>query len=323
MEYRKLGNTGLDVSVIGLGTNNFGPRLDLQETTAVLDAALEEGINFLDTANAYGGGTSEEFIGEVFAKNGRRHDVIIATKVGLDVGGVAPSAPPSGPNKRGSSRQHIMDEVENSLRRLQTDYIDVFYMHMWDKNTPIEETLRALDDLVHQGKVRYIGSSNYSAWQLTESVWTSKANNLFSYACVQPEYSLVVRNVEHELIPFCERYGMGLIPYFPLASGLLTGKYKRDEPLPEGTRMADGLRSELYRNRYLTDKNWELLGKLEGFAAEREHAVTDLAFAYLLASPVVPSVIAGATKPEQVHANAKSAEWRLTDDDVAAVRQLF
>ena len=315
MEYRRLGQTGLEVSTIGLGTNTFGGRIDFEATKKVLHQTMEEGINFLDCANTYGAGKSEEFIGQVLGKE-HRQEMIIATKVGNGPMG----GPPPGPNQKGGTRHHIMTQVDLSLKRLDTDYIDLYYMHRWDPATPIEETMRALDDLVHSGKVRYLGCSNYTAWQMVEAIWTAKAQNLYNYCCVQPEYSLVVRDVERELVPATQRYGMSLIPFFPLASGFLTGKYSQGEEPPEGTRFAG---SPNMGNRYFNDDNWSLLGKLQSFAGERGHSVAELAFSWLLGNPVVPSVIAGATKPEQVTANAQAAGWQLSDDEMAEIREML
>lgn len=316
MEYRRLGQTGLEISTIGLGTNNFGGRMDYDATKKVLHQTMEEGINFLDCANTYGGGKSEEYIGKVLGKN--RHNMIIATKAGAGLG--PPGTPITGPNQRGATRHHIMQQVELSLKRLDTDYIDLFYMHRWDADTPIEETMRALDDLVHSGKVRYLGCSNYTAWQLVEAIWAARANNLYNYCCIQNEYSLLVRDVEREIAPVSERYAVSVIPFFPLASGFLTGKYAQGEEPPEGTRFAG---SPNMGNRYMTEGNWTLLGNLQSFSGERGHSVAELAFAYLLGSPVVPSVIAGATKPEQVTANARAAEWQLTAEEMDEVRGML
>ena len=309
MQYRRLGRSGLQVSAVGLGTNNFGGRIDLERTTSVLEQSLEVGINFIDTANSYGRGLSEEFIGQ--ALGSRRHDVLLATKVASAVG--------EGPNQRGASRMHIMDQAEVSLRRLQTDYIDLYQIHFPDPETPIEETLRALDDLVTQGKVRYIGASNYSGWQLCEAVWTSRMEHLAPYVSQQVEYSMLNRGIEREVVPFCERYGISVVPFFPLASGFLTGKYRRGEPAPEGTRLAAGPMGA----RWLSDRNYDILERLEVFAAAHDHTVTELAFAWLLANPTVDSVIAGATRPEQVIANAKAADWDLTPQEKAEVDELL
>ena len=307
MEYRQLGRSGLQVSVVGLGSNNFGNRVDVEGTAVVINHALDVGINLLDTANSYGSGQSEEYIGR--ALKGKRQQAIIATKVS--------SRMAEGPNRAGNSRHHIMTEVENSLRRLSTDYIDLYQIHLTDPNTPIEETLRALDDLVHQGKVRYIGCSNFMAWQVCEALWTSRSLGITPFVSVQPWYSMLYREVEAELVPFCQEYGMGILPYFPLANGLLTGKYRRRQPAPPGTRLAENDRG------LLTDASFDLLEKLEAFAGERGHTLLDLAFAWLLANPMVSSVIAGATRAEQVVANAETAGWHLTDEDLAEANRLL
>ena len=303
MEYRRLGGSGLQVSAIGLGTNNFGSRMEVQPAIDVVHQCVELGINLIDTSNSYGNSHSEEFIGK--AMKGIRDKIVLATKVVSPVG--------EGPNQKGASRLHIMREVENSLKRLQTDYIDLYQMHYWDPDTPIEETLRALDDLVHQGKVLYIGCSNYAAWQLCEAVWTSRSLHLESFVSAQPHWSMLVRGIEQELVPFCDAYNIGILPFFPLASGFLTGKYRRGEPIPEGTRFD---RAPRMGQRYLSDRNFDLLERIEQFAAEREHPVVELAFAWLLYRPIVSSVIAGASTKEQVLANAKAAEWQLTAQEM-------
>ena len=303
MEFRQLGDSGLKVSAIGLGTNNFGGRLDREGTALVVDQALDEGINLLDTSNTYGGGLSEEYIGR--ALKGKRHEALIATKVSGKMG--------EGPNRSGNSRKHIMAEVEESLRRLDTDYIDLYQIHFTDESTPIEETLRALDDLVRAGKVRYIGCSNFSAWQVCEAVWTSRSLGINSFVSVQPHLSMMVREPEKELVPFCNQYGIGILPYFPLANGFLTGKYRRGQPTPSGTRLSENDRD------MFTDANFDLLEALERFAEERGHTLLELAFAWLLARPMVSSVIAGATKTDQVTANAKSSGWHLTGEDLEEI----
>lgn len=303
MEYRKLGNSGLDVSAIGLGTNNFGRRVDAAGTKRVLDQALEDGVTFIDTANIYGGGLSEDYIGQ--AIEGRRDEYIIATKAGMKVD--------DGPNGVGASRHHLFREVEKSLTRLRTDYIDLYQIHRADPNTPIEETLHALDQLVEQGKVRYVGCSNYQSWQVCEALWTSREQNLVRFSTVQPQYSLLDRRVESELVPFCRAYGIGILPYFPLANGFLTGKYRRGESAPDGTRLAENDRG------LFTDANFDILEGLEAFAKERGHTTLDLAFAWLLSNPAVTSVIAGATKPEQVTANAATVGWTLTAEEMTDI----
>ena len=307
MEFRQLGDSGLKVSAIGLGTNNFGARVDAEGTAKVIDQALHEGINLLDTANIYSRGLSEEYIGR--ALKGRRHEAVIATKVGGRMG--------DGPNDEGASRKHIRHEIEESLRRLDTDYVDLYQIHFVDETTPIEETVRVLDDLVKEGKVRYTGCSNFAAWQVCEGVWTSESLGLTSFSSVQPHYSMLVREPERELVPFCDEYGIGILPYFPLASGFLTGKYRRGQPAPAGTRLAENDRG------MFVDANYDLIEALESFAEQRGHSLLELAFAWLLARPAVSSVIAGATKPEQVTANAKAVAWHLTDDDLTQVAAIL
>jgi aryl-alcohol dehydrogenase-like predicted oxidoreductase len=298
MEYRNLGSSGLQVSAVGLGTNNFGGRLDLNATDAVIKRSVDQGINLLDTSNSYGDSKSEEFIGK--SVKGIRDQVVLATKVASPRG--------DSPNSRGASRKHIMDQVEMSLKRLQTDYIDLYQIHFQDPNTPIEETLRTLDDLVRQGKVRYVGCSNFKAWQVAQAMERSSALGLEHFVSVQPSYSMLKREVEEELVPCCTDYGIGILPYFPLASGFLTGKYRRGETPPEGTRLAG---NSTMADTYLTEANFDVLEALEAFASERGHSMVELAIAWLLANRSVSSVIAGATRPEQVDANAKAADWEL------------
>ncbi len=308
MQYRYLGKSGLQVSAIGLGTNNFGRRLDSDASAVVINHALDMGINMIDTSNSYGDTLSEAHIGRAL-EGGKRHKAVLATKVSSRLA--------DGANNAGNSRQHIMTEVENSLRRLRTDYIDLYQIHWHDPNVPIEETLRALDDLVRQGKVRYTGCSNFTAWQVCEAQWTARSLGITAFASVQPHYSIMNREIEAELLPFCEAYGVGILPYFPLANGFLTGKYRRGQPPPAGTRLADGDRG------IFTDANFDLLEGLEAFCAERGHSVLELAFAWLLAKPAVSSVIAGATRAEQIVANAKSAAWTLSPDEVAEVNRII
>ncbi len=310
MEYRQLGRSGLQVSAVGLGTNNFGGRTGEEQSVAVVRQAVEEGINFIDTANMYGRGLSEEHIGK--AVKGVRGQVLIATKAGGRAG--------EGPNRSGASRQHLLQEVEACLRRLGTDYIDLFQLHFPDPKTPIEETLRALDDLVSDGKVRYIGCSNFAAWQVAEAAWTSKTLHLTPFVSAQNEYNLLDRRVERELSPVCQAYGLGIIPYYPLAGGFLTGKYQPNAPVPEGTRLAGNQRAQ---ERTLTEDNFGVLKRLEGFAQDRGHTVGEMAIAWLLARPTVSSVIAGATRPEQVTANAKAASWRLTPQEAEEAVKLL
>ncbi|MBI4197487.1 MAG: aldo/keto reductase [Chloroflexi bacterium] len=310
MEYRRLGNSGLEVSVVGLGTNNFGGRMDYAQTERVVKQVVEVGLNMIDTSNSYGSTKSEEYIGK--AVKGMRDKVLLATKVASPMG--------QGPNQRGTSRKHILEEVDKSLKRLDTDYLDLYQVHFPDQRTPIEETLRTLDDLVRQGKVRYIGCSNFAGWQIAQAMETAKALHLEPFVSDQPEYSMLRREVEKEVAPCCGAYGLGILPFFPLASGFLTGKYKRGQAAPEGTRLAGNSRQA---SSLLTNANFDVLEGLENFAAERGHSMVDLAFAWLLANPVVSSVIAGATKPEQVTENAKAGDWHLTSADMKALDGLL
>jgi aryl-alcohol dehydrogenase-like predicted oxidoreductase len=310
MEYRRLGNSGLEVSVVGLGTNNFGGRMDAKQTDDVIKKAIDEGINMIDTSNSYGRTLSEEYIGK--SVKDVRDQVLLATKVASPMS--------DGPNMRGTSRKHIMDQAEQSLKRLDTDYLDLYQIHFPDQRTPIEETLRTLDDLVHQGKVRYIGCSNFASWQVAQAMETADALHLEPFVSAQPEYSMLDRRPEAELIPCCEAYGLGFLPFYPLASGFLTGKYKRGEAAPEGTRLA---RITARSEATLTDANYDLLEALESFTTERDHTMVELAFAWLLGHPVVSSVIAGATKVEQVADNAKAADWHLTPDDMEEINGIL
>ena len=307
MKYRQLGKSGLQVSAVGLGANNFGGRVDAKRTASVLHAALDSGVNFIDTSNSYGGGLSEQYIGD--ALKGRREEAVIATKVSSRVA--------DGPNNAGNSRKHIFDQVDISLRKLQTDYLDLYQIHWWDPDTPLDETLRALDDLIHIGKIRYAGCSNFTAWQVCESDWVSRTLGINSFVSMQPRYSMLYRQPEAEMLPLCERYNIGVLPYYPLENGFLTGKYRRDAPAPEGTRLAADDRG------VFTARNFDILEQLEDFCAERGHTTLELAFAWLLASPSVSSVIAGATRPEQVQGNAASANWELSADDLAAVNSIL
>lgn len=307
MEYRHLGNSGLEVSVVGLGTNNFGQRMDAQRTEAVVLESLNQGINFIDTADIYGGrGPSEDFIGRAL-KGGRRHEAVIGTKFASPMG--------EGPMQRGGSRFWIMRAVEDSLRRLQTDYIDLYQVHRPDPDTPEEETLRALDDLVSSGKVRYIGNSNYSGWQIANSAWIAQTRGYSPYVSAQNAYSLLDRSIEAEVVPAAEKFGLSIIPFSPLASGLLTGKYRRNEARPEGARLSTGAQAD----RMLTDRNFDTVEKLEAFAQSAGHTLLELAFSWLATQKHVATVIAGATSPEQVKSNAQAAAWRLTAEEMAEV----
>ena len=310
MEYRKLGKSGLKVSVVGLGGNNFGGRANEQASLKVISRALDMGINFIDTAASYTDGHSEELVGK--AVKGRRPQVIIATKFG--------NRRSVGPNELPGSRNHIMQSVEASLSRLDTDYIDLYYLHYPDSETPIEETLRALDDLVRSGKVRYIACCNFTAWQLADAIWTSKSDNLDSFIAVQSRYNLLDRSIEKELVPCCQVHGVGVIPWGPLASGFLTGKYERGKEIPTGTRFAS--MSTIYGD-VMTDANFEKLGKLEDFAKERGHSIGELAIGWLLSHPWLGSVIAGAMTVEQLSANVTAANWKLTPEDLVHLDKIL
>jgi len=309
MEYRRLGSSGLKVSEVGLGCNNFGMRIGQEETNAVVAACLDAGVTFFDTADVYGGSKSEVMLGE--ALKGKRYEVVLATKFAMPMG--------PGPDQRGGSRRYVMNAVEASLKRLNTDYIDLYQMHSPDKDTPVEETLGALDDLVTQGKVRYLGNSNFTGWQIADADWIARNEHMNRFVSAQNNYSLLERKVEFEVTPACERFGLGVLPFFPLASGLLTGKYRRGKAPPEGTRLAAwGARGAAALN----DKNFDRLEALSAYAEARDHDLLDLAFAWLLGHGAVSSVIAGATKPEQVKANAGAASWKLTPEEVTEVAGL-
>jgi len=310
MEQRNLGRSGLQVSVVGLGCNNFGMRIDLEASRKVVHKALDAGITLFDTADIYGNkGGSEDFLGQILGS--RRKDIVLATKFAMPMDDAE--------TLKGASRRYIMRAVEDSLRRLRTDWIDLYQQHRPDPLTPMEETLRALDDLVRQGKVRYIGCSNLPAWEVVEAQWTAKHHNLNAFVSCQDEYSLVVRDIEKDLVPAMQRYDLGLLPFFPLASGLLTGKYKRNAPLPEGTRLANTKR---LADRYATEENWPIVERLSDFAEKRGRTLLELAFSWLAARPYVSSVIAGATKPEQIEQNIKAVEWALTPEEIAEIDRL-
>lgn len=309
MEYRRLGRSGLQVSVIGLGGNTFGRYADESQTASIVDAALEAGINFIDTADIYNNGVSEELLGK--AIRGKRDRLLIATKVGMELH--------PGPNGNGSSRKRVIEGCEASLRRLNVEAIDLYQIHRFDPETPLEETLGALDDLVRAGKVRYIGCSNYDAWQVVQSLWISDRRGFVSFVSVQPEYNLLQRDIERELVPCCLEFGLGVIPFFPLAAGVLTGKYKPGEPPPEGTRGHNNPRFEPRLQR----QTLERVLRLDAWAHERGHSVGELALAWLASQPAVATVIAGTTRPEQVQANARAADWKLSAEDMRAVDEIL
>ncbi len=313
MEHRNLGRSGLKVPVLGLGANNFGWWADERASAEVINHALEIGINYIDTADMYDNGRSEEYIGRIL--RGRRADVLIASKFAMPMG--------EGINDRGGSRWYVTRALEASLGRLQSDYIDLYQMHTPDPTTPIEETLRTLDDLVKAGKVRYIGCSNFAGWQLSDALWVSRVNNLNSFVTVQPKYNLMERQVEQELVPCCKAHGIGVIPWGPLAGGFLTGKFPRGVKPPAA---GPGARPpKIFIPLYsgiMTDANWDRLGKLDAYAKSRGRNVSELAIAWLLSHPWVSTVIAGATRPEQLDANLAGAGWKLTPEEVAEVEKI-
>jgi aryl-alcohol dehydrogenase-like predicted oxidoreductase len=301
MEYRAMGASGLTVSVVGLGCNNFGRRVDLGRTREVVEAALDEGVTFFDTADVYGDGESERFLGEIL--EGRRDEVVLATKFGWNAGDGNPSG----------TAEQARQAVAASLERLRTDHVDLLYYHRPDGVTPFEETLGALDELVRAGKARYAACSNLSADQLREVVEIVEREGLTRVVALQNEYSLLNRSVEHDLLPLCREHAIGFVPYFPLASGLLTGKYRRDATPPAGSRLEG-------RPERLTDETFLVVEALERFADERGHTLLELAIGALASTPGVASVIAGATSPEQVRANARANAWKLTEGDLADLR---
>jgi aryl-alcohol dehydrogenase-like predicted oxidoreductase len=309
MQTRYLGHSGLEVSVVGLGCNNFGgmiKTLDLDGSRKVLHAALDAGITLFDTSDSYGSnGGSESTLGEVLGD--RRKDIVLATKFASPMNREKST-------RRNGSRGYIMRAVEDSLRRLKTDWIDLYQYHFPDPHTPIEETLRALDDLVRQGKVRYLGCSNLAAWQLVDASWTARHFGTERLLSTQAEYSLLERGAEGDLFPALRASRMTLLPYFPLASGLLTGKYRKGQPLPDDTRMAMP-----YFRQGLTEVRLDIIENLIAFAEARDHTLLELAFSWLLAQPIVTSVIAGATKPDQVTANVAAAGWMLSAADLAGI----
>jgi aryl-alcohol dehydrogenase-like predicted oxidoreductase len=308
MEIRRVGTSGLAVSVVGLGTNNFGFKLDLDGCREVVDAALDCGVTLFDTSDSYG--ESETRLGELL--QGRRDDVVIATKFG---------SPVREPNSNGAdwdargSRRYVRRAVETSLRRLRTDWIDLYQLHRPDPLTPIEETLSVLDDLVREGKVRYIGHSNFDGWQTAHADWAARSAGQTRFVSAQNEYSLLSRGIESELVPALQHYGIGLLPYYPLANGLLTGKYRRGEPAPAGSRIAA-------RGVEIDDRSYDVVEAITAYADERGVTLLDVAISGLAAQPVVSSVIAGATSAEQVRANVKAGQWRPTVEDLAELDRI-
>lgn len=310
MDIRNLGNSGLRVSSVGLGCNNFGGRIDLESTRAVIHRALDLGITLFDTADTYGErGGFETCMGQVLGD--RRKHIVLATKFGMPMD--------DGGERQGGSRRWIMTALEDSLRRLRTDWIDLYQFHRPDPLTPIEETLRALDDLLRQGKVRYIGCSNMPGWQVVEAQWTARQLGLGAFISCQDEYSLIMRDIERDLVPAMRGYGLGLLPYFPLACGLLTGKYRRGAELPPEARLT---KAQRLADRYLTDRNWSIAEQLIEFAEARGHTALELAFSWLLARTPVASVIAGATRPEQVEQNVRATSWRLSPEELMEIERI-
>ena len=312
MEYRNLGRSGLQVSVIGLGCMPFGMSIEEEASAAIVHRAMELGINFFDTADIYGDrGKSEVWLGRALGK--RRQEVVIATKF----------AGPMSSSRRdmqGGSRRYVHAAVEASLQRLGTDYIDLYQMHFPDAKTPVEETLRALDDLVRQGKVRYIGHSNYAGWQLVEADWTAKAHNLNAFVSAQNRWSLITRDIERELVPAASAYGLGILPYFPLESGLLTGKYRKGAPLPKGSRLAKW--GSFGSSAFSSEANLDIVEKFSAICDQHEIKLLELAMAWLVSKPVVASVIAGVTSIAQLEQNVAAGLAKLPPAAISAAEQI-
>jgi aryl-alcohol dehydrogenase-like predicted oxidoreductase len=310
MEYRQLGRSGVRVSVIGLGTNRFGSKtLPLDQVNRIIDAAFDLGINFIDTADSYTAGQSEETLGH--ALKGRRSRFIVASKFFFPTG--------DGPNDRGTSRHHMMETLEESLRRLQSDYVDLYYIHRWDEDTPIEETLRALDDAVRAGKVRYVGCSAFAGWQLAHANLLAQVRGWSPPIVVQCAYNMLQRDAEREVLPYCRAHKVGFVPYYPLAGGFLTGKYKRGEPPPPGSR---GETSREVKS-YMTEPSYDKIEKLSNWAQTRSRGLNELAEAWLLAQPQVCSVISGATRLEHLLSNVKGADWALNDAELRELNAIL
>jgi aryl-alcohol dehydrogenase-like predicted oxidoreductase len=310
MEYRQLGNSGVRVSVIGLGTNRFGSKeVGQTDVDQIIDQALDLGINFFDTANVYTEGRSEETLGQ--ALKGRIDKVVLASKFSFPR--------KSGPNSWGASRYQLMQAVDASLRRLQTDHIDLYYTHRWDASTPIEETLRALDDVIRMGKVRYVGASAYASWQLAHANVLAEMKGWTAFVVVQSEYNLLRRDVEREVLPYCRAHRVGFVPYYPLAGGFLTGKYERGKPPPPGSR---GENTRAVRE-LMTEANYNTVGRLATWAEARGRGVNELAQAWLLAQPQVCSVISGATKAQQVVSNVKASDWQLRAEELKEIDSII
>ncbi len=314
MLYRKLGRTGLRVSIACLGTMTFGSQVDEKGSVTIIRNALDAGINFLDTADQYNDGLSEEIVGKALGKD--RDSIVLATKVG---------AWQSGPGKNaiGLSRKHIMQGIEGSLRRLGTEYVDIYYLHRAESATPLDETLRALDDLVHQGKVRYLGCSNFWAWQLCKSLWVSDRYNLSRFECVQPPYNLITRDIEHELLPLCESEGVGVCVYNPLAGGLLTGKHSADKPPAGGTRFSVPRQAKVYSERYWSPANFKAVDELRKIAEGGGHNLAQFSLAWIFQDKRVSAVILGATSLEQLQQNLGALEIKLTPEELATCNRVW
>ncbi len=311
MEYRALGRTGVRVSALCLGCMMFGGRTTPEDSYAIIDRAIDAGINFLDTANVYSRGRSEEVTGEALKRNGKRQRIVLATKVH----GVMAD---DDPNMQGNSRRHIIEQCEASLRRLQTDHIDLYQIHRPQSDIPIDETLRALDDLIRAGKVRYIGTTTYAAWQLVESFWMAKELGLNRFVCEQPPYNLLDRRIERELIPMARTYGMGIIPWSPLAGGLLTGKYNRNSPPPADARFADFEKNPLLQRRW-TQQAFDIIDGITALTQARGVAMSQFALAWCAQQPGVTSPIIGPRTMEQLEDNLKALDIKISDEDKAAI----
>jgi aryl-alcohol dehydrogenase-like predicted oxidoreductase len=312
IQHRNIGKSGVRVSEIGLGCNNFGRTLDLSASRPVIHQALDLGITFFDCADVYGRrGGAETILGEALGP--RRKDIVLATKFGRPMDDAG--------HLKGGSRRYIFTAIEASLRRLKTDWIDLYQYHLYDPATPIEETLRALDDLVRAGKVRYLGSSHLPAWRVVDALWRARTERVSGFIACEDEYNVLSRGIERELIPAVRAHGLGLLPYYPLASGLLTGKYKRGEPFPPGTRFAT-ITERNYADRFVTEANWTRLERLAEFAQARGHRLLELAMSWLLANPAVSCVIVGATKAEQLADNVRAGNWALTREELAEIDSL-
>jgi len=310
MIYRNLGNTGVKVSVVGIGTNRFGSdKTSQEEVNRIIDCALDLGINHLDSADAYQKGNSEIVLGN--ALKGKWDRFFLATKFFHPTG--------EGINNRGASRYHIHNAVEASLKRLQSDHIDLYYVHRWDSETPLEETLQTLNNLIQQGKVRYIGASNFAAWQLAKANLLADVKCWNAFAAIQSHYHMFERDLEKEIIPYCKSENLALIPYFPLAGGFLTGKYQKGKPAPAGSRGE----SNEYVQKYMNDRNYAILEILKAFSSDHGHQMNELAIAWLLAQPQVASVISGATKLEHVNQNAVASEWVLSQNEIEQIEVIL